>query len=90
MNFSLTFNDLRTNGSYAGAGNFVNYIPIRGKGNYNFDIYSNSFSIFDKYLITQFFLDLTIKTAAIVSIKRFRMQIVNFTTISTMNRLKVC
>lgn len=42
MNFSLTFSDLRSNGSYAGVGNFINYVPIRGRGNYNFDAFSKS------------------------------------------------
>lgn len=36
MNFSLTFTDLQSNGSYAGAGNFIKYLPIQGKGRYNF------------------------------------------------------
>jgi hypothetical protein len=40
MNFSLTFSDLKSNGSYAGIGNFIKYIPIKGKGNYNFDAFS--------------------------------------------------
>lgn len=40
MNFSLTFSHLKSNGSYAGLGNFIKYIPIRGNGNYNFDVYS--------------------------------------------------
>lgn len=40
MNFSLTFNDLRVNGSYLGNGKFISYVPLRGNGNYNFNIYS--------------------------------------------------
>jgi len=40
MNFSLTFNDLRVNGSYLGNGKFISYVPLRGKGNYNFNINS--------------------------------------------------
>ena len=40
MNFSLTFSDLKANGTYDGSGNFVQYIPIKGKGNFSFDVYS--------------------------------------------------
>jgi hypothetical protein len=40
MNFSLTFTDLKSNGSYDGVGNFIKYVPIKGRGNYDFDVYS--------------------------------------------------
>lgn len=40
MNFSLTFSNVKSNGTYAGVGNFIKYIPINGRGNYNFDINS--------------------------------------------------
>jgi hypothetical protein len=40
MNFSLTFNDLKANGSYDGMGNFIKYVPINGRGNFDFDVYS--------------------------------------------------
>jgi hypothetical protein len=40
MNFSLTFNGLSANGSYAGIGNLINYVPISGRGNYEFKIRS--------------------------------------------------
>ena len=40
MNFSLTFNDLRANGSYLGNGKFISYVPLQGKGKYNFNINS--------------------------------------------------
>lgn len=40
MNFSLTFDDLKFNGSYLGNGKFINYVPLRGKGIYNFNIRS--------------------------------------------------
>lgn len=94
MNFSLTFNDLRLNGSYAGAGNFINYVPIRGRGKYNFDVYSEGFLPIRKFVSQSqmtfiFHPDLTTNVAAIVTIKRFRMQITNFTTISRMDRVKV-
>lgn len=46
MNFSLTFTKLKVNGSYAGIGSFIKYIPIRGRGNYNFDVYSKSLSLY--------------------------------------------
>lgn len=37
MNFSLTFSDLKSNGSFDGSGNFIKYVPMRGKGNFDFD-----------------------------------------------------
>lgn len=46
MNFSLTFSDLQSNGSYTGAGNFIKYLPIQGKGNYNFTALSKRLSAY--------------------------------------------
>lgn len=40
LNFSLTFTDLKSNGSFAGVGSFIKYVPLRGRGNYNFDVFS--------------------------------------------------
>lgn len=46
MNFSLTFSDLQSNGSYTGAGNFIKYLPIQGKGNYNFAALSKRLCVY--------------------------------------------
>lgn len=42
MNFSLTFNDLKWNGSYSGLGNFIKYFPVRGGGSYDFNVASEN------------------------------------------------
>lgn len=93
MNFSLTFEDLKSNGSYDGIGNFIKYIPIKGKGNYNFDAYSNepkekSFRCLTARL-SNFLSDFTTNIVAYVTFKRLRMQITNFTATSAMSRFKV-
>lgn len=56
MNFSLTFTDLKSNGSFYGFGNFIKYLPVRGKGNYTFDIYSKFLSSFSIHKIRKCFL----------------------------------
>ena len=92
MNFSLTFTDLKVNGSYNGIGNFIKYIPINGRGNFNFDVYSKkwfSCKCLMNFQRLNFPSDFTTTVVTFVTFKRFRMQITNLTSISIVNRFKV-
>lgn len=51
MDFSLTFRDLSLRGVFEGVGSFVKYIPISGRGNFTYSIYSELKNLFKNLLL---------------------------------------